>query len=48
MALSQTDFPAAFEQFVYSGRYLGSPENARFILENEMGRPQGGRTIPGN
>ena len=48
VALSQTDFPAAFEQFVYSGRYLGSPENARFILENEMGRPQGGRTIPGN
>ncbi|MBI5172463.1 MAG: hypothetical protein SFV17_23395 [Candidatus Obscuribacter sp.] len=48
VALSQTDFPAAFEQFVYSGRYLGSAENARYILENEMGRPQGGRTIPGN
>lgn len=48
VALSQTDFPAAFEQFVYSGRYLGSAENARYILENEMGRPQNGRVIPGN
>lgn len=47
VALSQTDFPAAFEQFVYSGRYMGSAENARYILEVEMGRPQNGRTIPG-
>jgi len=47
VALAQTDFPAAFEAFVYSGRYLGSAENARFILENEMGRPQGNRVIPG-
>jgi len=43
VALSQTDFPAAFESFVYSGRYLGSMENAQYILEVEMGRPQGGR-----
>lgn len=47
VALAQTDFPAAFEAFVYSGRYLGSAENARYILENEMGRPQGNRVIPG-
>lgn len=42
VALSQTDFPAAFEHFVYSGRYTGSMENAMYILEVQMGRPQGG------
>lgn len=42
VALAQTDFPAAFEHFVYSDRYQGSWENAMFILEVEMGRPQGG------
>lgn len=47
VALAQTDFPAAFEAFVYSGRYLGSAINARWILESEMGRPQGNRIIPG-
>lgn len=47
VALSQTDFPAAFEHFVYSGRYTGNWENAMYILEVEMGRPQGGRTPPG-
>lgn len=40
VALSQTDFPAAFEHFVYSDRYQGSWENAMYILEVEMGRPQ--------
>lgn len=42
VALSQTDFPAAFEHFVYSGRYTGSMANAIYILEVQMGRPQGG------
>jgi hypothetical protein len=42
VALSQTDFPAAFEHFVYSDRYQGSWENAMYILEVEMGRPQHG------
>ncbi|MBP9090158.1 hypothetical protein KBI23_03955 [bacterium] len=42
VALSQTDFPAAFEHFVYSDRYNGSWANAMFILEREMGRPQPG------
>lgn len=42
VALSQTDFPAAFEHFVYSGRYTGSMVNAIYILEVQMGRPQGG------
>lgn len=40
VALSATDFPAAFEQFVYSGRYLGSAENARFILETKWADPR--------
>lgn len=43
VALAQTNFPAAFEHFVYSDRYQGSWENAMYILQNEMGRPQGGR-----
>lgn len=42
VSLSQTDFPAAFEHFVYSDRYSGSWANAMFILEREMGRPQPG------
>lgn len=43
VAMSQYDFPAAFEHFVYSGRYTGSMTNAIMILELQMGRPQGGR-----
>lgn len=42
VALSQTDFPAAFEHFVYSGRYTGSMTNAMMILTMQMGRPQPG------
>ncbi|MBP9094304.1 hypothetical protein KBI23_25025 [bacterium] len=42
VALSQTDFPAAFEHFVYSGRYTGSWQNAMMILTLQMGRPQPG------
>jgi len=42
VALSQTDFPAAFEHFVYSDRYKGSWENAMLILSLQMGRPQPG------
>lgn len=42
VAMSQYDFPAAFEHFVYSGRYTGSMTNAIMILELQMGRPQGG------
>ncbi|MBA4049431.1 MAG: hypothetical protein C0464_00335 [Cyanobacteria bacterium DS2.008] len=42
VALSKTDFPAAFEHFVYSDRYNSSWVNAMFILEREMGRPRPG------
>lgn len=46
VALSQTNFPQAFENFVYSGRYTGSWANAMYVLEQQMGRPQGGRPRP--
>jgi hypothetical protein len=37
VALAQTDFPHAFQAFVNSGRYIGDPVNAQYILQNEMG-----------
>ena len=39
VALAQTDFPAAFNEFVHSDRYTGSILNADLILRLQMGLP---------